>query len=243
MVARGRGRSPVYRPGLTRSRAAPGCRGVGESMQEAHGRFGRRRGRGPWLQSQALAGLLLFAGAVHAQLQVSERTAHYELGGRSLAELRDEIRLNGPEDASGRRYDGLTAWSIEWTGEFRDDAVAGGPRADAQRCRLDAYAVTLDLTVTLPRWTHRDRAARAARERWDAYLAALVAHEAQHRALAVEAARQVDALLAATAPGGRCRDLQWRVEQAVNRIQRRLAVDNSLFDRRTRHGREQGVVL
>lgn len=211
-------------------------------MQEAHGRCGRPPGRGRWRGWQAFA-LLLAAGASHAELRVSERTAHYDLSARSLAELRDEIRLNGPQDESGRRYDGLTAWTIEWEAEFRDDALPGRPQADARRCRVEAHAVTLDLTVTVPRWTHRDRASRDARARWDAYLAALVAHEAQHRAMAVAAARRIDALLAATAPGARCRDLQWQVQKAVNRIQQRLAVDNRLLDRRTKHGSEEGVRL
>ncbi|WP_119717737.1 DUF922 domain-containing protein [Cognatilysobacter tabacisoli] len=213
-----------------------------QSMQEAHGRCGRPPGRGRWRGWQAFA-LLLAAGASHAELRVSERTVHYDLAARSLDALRDEIRRNGPQDESGRRYDGLTAWTIEWAAEFRDDELPGRPRAGPRRCRPDGHAVTLDLTVTVPRWAHRDRAGREARERWDAYLAALVAHEAQHRALAVDGARRIEAALAATAPGERCRDLQWQVEKVVNRIQQRLGVDNRLLDRRTKHGREQGVRL
>src|SRR5260370_26377649 len=70
--------------------------------------------------------------------------------GAGAGALRDQIQRLGPRDGRGQAADALTIWNIE-----SNYVVA--PSGDG--CVLRNIQVTLELTLTLPRWTPPSTAA------------------------------------------------------------------------------------
>src|SRR6266480_5318511 len=74
---------------------------------------------------------------------IAAREQYYDIDGSSAGALRNQINRLGPKDESGESKDALTVWSVE-------SAYAAAQRGDS--CVLRDVKVTLDVTVTLPRW-------------------------------------------------------------------------------------------
>ena len=89
-------------------------------------------------------------------------------------------------------------------------------------CRL-----SVELTYTMPKWANKDLAPPALQRRWDAMIEKLWLHERGHGQFAIEAAREIERV--------GCHQAQ--------RIMRKLRRQNEAYDRRTKHGRTQGVRL
>lgn len=113
--------------------------------------------------------------------------------------------------------------------------------ASLDACRLVGVRVYLVTEVTLPEWRDADTAPAELRLRWDDFVTALRAHEYGHRNRAFRAAEEIhEALLAVRAPD--CLVLDERAEAvACEVLERYLALDAE-YDRRTLHGRVEGVV-
>src|SRR5690348_2533971 len=78
-----------------------------------------------------------------ARAAISAREQYYDIDGSSAGALRHQIRRLGPKDESGTSQDALTVWNLEW-------GYGTVQRGDS--CVLRNVKVTLDLSVTLPRW-------------------------------------------------------------------------------------------
>jgi predicted secreted Zn-dependent protease len=197
-----------------------------------------RRGKkaGSWRGSR-LAGLIVLAaccGIAPAEVVVHERAEFYHVQGSTLQQLRDQLANRELSGHRGTHASGLTAVSMTWEAGYED--VAGG-------CRVRSHRVELELTTTLPRWDGRARAKRRLRSQWDRAVAALAAHEDEHRALAVAAAQALDRLIAGFRTEHACirapNELAWRVWKLKMRSER----EHERLDRITDHGRRRGSVL
>src|SRR5437660_5627219 len=92
---------------------------------------------------------------------ITAREQYYDIDGSSAGALRDQIRRLGPKDESGTSHDALTVWSLEW-------AYGTAQRGDS--CALKDVRVTLNVSVTLPRWTHTAAAPARHDDSWQTYL-------------------------------------------------------------------------
>src|SRR2546422_759970 len=117
---------------------------------------------------------------------ITAREQYYDIDGSSAGALRDQIRRLGPKDESGKSHDALTVWNLEWT-------YGTAQRGDS--CALRDVKVTLDVSVTLPRWTPPSTATRQLTDTWRTYLRNVKLHESGHRALA-EASESIASLVA-----------------------------------------------
>ena len=87
--------------------------------------------------------------------------------------------------------------------------------------------VSLRVTYTMPKWVNKELAPKGLQRHWDAMMERLWLHERGHGRYANLAAREIVKV--------GCRD--------ARRILRKLRRQNKAYDRRTKHGRTQGVRL
>lgn len=137
-----------------------------------------------------------------------------------------------PVRENGKTFMGNTLWTVKWDMEWRS-------RANGQ-CAMEKVRTHLHSVITLPQAVLKD--AEDA-QRFDAFLAALRAHEQEHVDIARDAARAIDERLQRMPAMASCDQL----EDAANALgqtlleeARQRGVD---FDRKTGHGKTQGAVL
>ena len=164
---------------------------------------------------------------------ISTREQYYDIDGSSAGALRNQIRRLGPKDESGTSQDALTVWNLEW-------GYGTVQRGDS--CVLRNVKVTLDLSVTLPRWKPPATATPGLVKTWQSYLKAVRLHEAGHRAIAERNAREV---MAALTPlrGTNCDKLSGDATRLAEQIVADGRARNRAYDVQTKHGQTQGVEL
>jgi len=164
---------------------------------------------------------------------ITARDQYYDIDGSSAGALRNQISRLGPKDESGKSQDALTVWSIEW-------GYGTAQRGDS--CVLRDVKVTLNVSVTLPRWTPPATATAELRKTWQGYLKAVRLHEAGHRTIAERNAREV---MAALTPlrGATCDNLSDEATRTAERIVADGRARNRAYDIQTKHGQTQGVEL
>ena len=185
--------------------------------------------------------LLLAAGPMRADdeadlaplriegIDVRQSIAYYPLRAHTPQGLFAEMERTAPStDAGGRPGFGHAQADLRWRYDLamQDDAT----------CVPEEVEVTLEVTLTLPRWTPGRSPSKGLRARWQAYRDALVAHERHHRDLAIEAVRELrDALR--TLPPTPCAAAPLRIEATTTRIVERMRRRNATFDAASDHGR------
>jgi len=164
---------------------------------------------------------------------ITAREQYYDIDGSSAGALRDQIRRLGPKDESGTAHDALTVWSLEWT-------YGTAQRGDS--CALKDVRVTLNVSVTLPRWTPPATATARLKDSWRTYLRNVRLHEAGHRTIAERNARE---LMTALTPlrGASCESLANEATRLAERIVADGRARNRAYDVQTKHGQTQGVEL
>ena len=164
---------------------------------------------------------------------ITGREQYYDIDGSSAGALRTQIHRLGPKDESGKSRDALTVWSLEWT-------YGTAQRGDS--CALRDVKVTLDVSVTLPRWTPPSTATAQLTDTWRAYLRNVKLHESGHRAIAERNARELMSVLTALR-GGSCDKLSGEATRTAERIVADGRARNRAYDIQTKHGQTQGVEL
>lgn len=158
---------------------------------------------------------------------------YYDIDGSSAGALRDQIGRLGPKDESGKSHDALTVWSLAWTYDTLPDE--GG-------CVLKDVRVTLNVSVTLPRWTPPSTASAQLRQTWQGYVRNVRLHEGGHRTIAERNARELTAALVALRTPS-CARLWSEASGTAEKIVADGRARNREYDVRTKHGQTQGVDL
>jgi predicted secreted Zn-dependent protease len=166
------------------------------------------------------------------KVALESQEQYYDIEGSSVGALREQISRLGPTDG-GEPRDALTVWTIDWT--YAESRTPDG-------CGLRNVQVTLTLNTTLPRWAPPAGTPAPLVQSWQRYLGAVKRHEAGHRAIAEQNARDLLAALLALR-GASCREV-W---DAASRTAERVVADgrarNRAYDVETKHGQTQGVQL
>jgi predicted secreted Zn-dependent protease len=164
---------------------------------------------------------------------ITAREQYYDIDGSSAGALRNQISRLGPKDESGKSKDALTVWSLEW---------AYGTVQRGDRCALRDVKVTLDVSVTLPRWTPPSTATAQLIGTWRTYLRNVKLHESGHRTIAERNARELMSALTALR-GASCDKLSDEATRTAERIVADGRARNRAYDVQTKHGQTQGVEL
>ena len=151
---------------------------------------------------------LVYAAPASAEVKVEVTQSTYELRGLSREAIHDDLHRVGKKDGDGV-IEGEVGDEMSWKLKFA---------AEGNSCRVTSDVVTLKLSVTMPVWVDEARADEAVRTVWNTYYRDLKDHEDGHKAIAVDAAEQIDKIThQATAPGP-CNALEQSLDTAAKQI-------------------------
>lgn len=166
------------------------------------------------------------------RLAIENSVQYYDIDGSSAGALRGQINRLGPREGGNPR-DALTVWNLEWTyGQVRTGSD----------CVLRDVQLTLTLTTTLPRWKPPSDAPPRLLQSWRTYLGHVTLHEAAHRAVAEQNARDLMAALSALRTPT-CDQVWEQASHAAEEIVAAGRAKNRAYDVATKHGQTQGVTL
>lgn len=153
------------------------------------------------MKTCAFAVLALVMGSVVAvaEPKVSSSLKHYKVKGTTVDQIRDYMNTKGP-----RGFWAYTEWYVKWTG---------------------ACKVSVSVKYTLPKLASPGKVPADVRQKFDAMYAALKAHEENHGAYGISAAREIEK---AGCTNG----------DAIIKKYNKAEVD---YDKRTDHGFTEGV--
>lgn len=159
---------------------------------------------------------------------------YYDITGNSANALRRQMNAKGPLDMSGKRFDAYTRWYVRWRYRYRPTASG---------CEFTEVTVSVDGTITLPRWVDESHAPQALEQDWNRYIAALHRHEQGHYVHGLDAAREIEALGRSFHAAGDCPAFVADFDRQARGITRRYAAMDATYDRDTDHGKTQGAVF
>lgn len=186
-----------------------------------------------WTWPPGLAVAILIAGMPSAAaddgLRVERKIETYPVHGHSRAEWAAQMPKVGPRDPiTGRRYSGYAEWQVSWSWQ-------SWPLGDG-RCQLAYWRVEVDITITLPEWTDRHKAAAAVARQWDRFIEALVAHEDVHAWHGEQAGAAVARMFAGLPAEMACKGSRTDIDRKAREIIDEYRLRDRRFDRETRHG-------
>ncbi len=172
----------------------------------------------------ALAALATLAlPPAHAETITSKSFAYFSVGGRTAAELDEELSKRGPMmKHSGSRHPGAT--KIKWGGSVT--YVRHG-----KRCAVGEAKVTLSTQIILPRWKNRKRATPSLALIWDTLASDIKRHEERHAEIARNHARALERTLKRLRPEADCERMQARVDRVTADAVTKHDADQARFDR------------
>ena len=169
-----------------------------------------------------------------AGVTVTQAVETYPVAAATSRQLLDGMNAQARVDpVSGKPAYGYTYTHLRWS-------YATVTR-DGTRCAIDKVDVGLDVRISLPDWQPVGTPPAALRERWRAFHAALTAHELQHRAFGMQAARGIREAIEGI-PAGACAGIDAEVTRRTGRVMQQLADANRGYDIETDHGRTEGAV-
>jgi len=194
-----------------------------------------RPSRDPWEhQGMRCAAIAVFAlllmGGVHAS--ESLEIEYYEVHGNSAQEVREWMNRNGPVGKDGRRFHGYTKWHVRWNFRYR-------PRGAS--CEVTSVETSLDVIMTLPRWTRPAGAPAELEREWERYSAALRAHEDGHAGLGAAAAGEIQRRLSEMSGTSGCQALADDMNRTGRAILEEAKAREREYDATTGHGATQGA--
>ena len=183
-----------------------------------------------------LATLLQVAYATSGTpVMASEQKITYDVAGTTVAELWQDIARHGPTDpATGEHYAGDLRWNVHWN--YRTSY-------DATECHVASVDVTIETTMTIPRWTNAREGSEPLQVAWDVFFSRLKLHEAGHKDNAIKAAQAIRDAIAGVAAAPTCEPVHARIEEVARAVLEHWNQVDRDYDASTRHGLTQGAVL
>src|SRR5215207_3857675 len=107
---------------------------------------------------------------------------YYDVHGRSVTELRADMRRLGPK-LDGTSFVGETRSPMRWT--WRTES------AGAASCTIRDVSVFVHAQITLPRWTPPADTEPNLLAEWNRFISALETHEAGHKDISAKAGKVI----------------------------------------------------
>ena len=167
-------------------------------------------------------------------LTVTVKYAFYDIDGNSVAELRSLMKRKGVRWGNGNVYAALTTWDMHPQYDIKTD-----------NGEYSLQSITTDLAIVyhLPRWASVTTAPQQLGVLWNNYMFNLKEHESGHKDLAVKVASEINEKLASISSFKSRSELDKKAKQLIKADLDRLYELQNEYDRETRHGETQGVVL
>lgn len=171
------------------------------------------------------------AGTI-AEVQPSLEVQTYPVTWQAGTPLREAINAATPVRHLGRVFHGFTRWKVDWQLWWLE--APGG------RCSVQRTLTRVSGVITLPALVGAPAEEQRA---FNTYVTALRQHEMGHYQFGLDAAHRIDIAIAALPPEPTCAGLQASANALGRRLLQEAIRAEQEYDRSTRHGRTQGVVL
>ncbi|WP_239028061.1 DUF922 domain-containing protein [Geomonas subterranea] len=171
--------------------------------------------------------------AASCELKVREGYRFYDISGRSLDDLVEQIRLNGTKWNDGKVYSAMTNWDIHYKYEVT---------CQNGRYSVKSAATRVDILYNMPRLNLATCAPELAGT-WSEYLTHLQRHEFGHKELAVKAASEMNEMFGTLPSFSSEEDLAAEITRRTEEKFHNLKELQIGYDHDTRHGETQGAVL
>ena len=178
--------------------------------------------------------LLLLAGAATAEPLARVHTSYYYIDGSSATVLTAQMDQNGPAGEDGKRQPSKTRWDVQW--KYNHDQVG-------VTCGVRDVMVAVGIAQNIPRWRGENKSSGPLATRWKKFSEAVKRHEAVHKDHGMKAAAEIESALQGLKPASNCVDLDKAANAAGERIIQKYRELDAEYDRRTAHGRKEGVSL
>ena len=195
---------------------------------------GKERSMGRTILALLVGGLLALPSHASAEPEVRVDYEYYEIHGETAEALRQAMDVQGIVWKDGNTYDAFTAWNVSWTFESR---------LGREGCTIESVRTFVKVTQRFPKWRDRSYAPPDLQDKWNAYMKALKEHEDEHKDLAVQAAKEIEAFLVDLAPSSSCEDLTIRANASAMGILEKYKKREEAYDEATRFGETQGAVF
>ncbi|WP_043800056.1 DUF922 domain-containing protein [Arenimonas malthae] len=164
----------------------------------------------------------------------TERREYYRVDGRRVDTLKRQ--LDAALSRKGLEGEGVGRTVQHLSSRYEFEPTPAG-------CRFKDLAVSLDVTIHLPRWEPKGGKPKGLAGRWERMLDALTRHEEGHRDIAVDTARRLLADLRALPETLDCQGLAREAQKAFFQARLRHSIRDGAYERRTNHGIAQGARL
>lgn len=176
----------------------------------------------------------LFASdTASCELKVREGYRFYDITGKTLDDLIQEIKLNGTKWNDGKVYSAMTNWDIH----YKYEVICQNGRYSVK-----SAATRVDILYNMPRLNLATCAPELVTT-WSNYLTHLQGHEFGHKDLAVKTASEVNEMFGTLPSFAREEDLAAEITKRTEEKFKKLKEIQIEYDRDTRHGETQGAVL
>ncbi|MCQ0986233.1 DUF922 domain-containing Zn-dependent protease [Jiella marina] len=140
---------------------------------------------------------------------ITEKTTYFAVKGSTLAELDQDLNRRGPFlSETGVRHPGAT--EVTFDGKVSYKRTSEG-------CEVDQTNLSLNLEITLPKWTPPKRVSPQTRLIWQTLEADIVRHENRHAAIAKNWLKRTESALRNLRPERTCREMEAMVNTVTAR--------------------------
>lgn len=157
---------------------------------------------------------------------------YYDVHGRTVADLRADMRRVGPKIADSS-FVGETRSPMRWSWRTESTGASG--------CTIRDVTVSVNAQVTLPRWTPPADTEPGLAAEWTRFIAALETHEAGHKDISAKAGSDIVDRLRGLS--GLCSQIGTRANDLAREIVDRASSAQKAYDAFTRHGLTQGTAF
>lgn len=176
-------------------------------------------------------GAIIASSPASAAPKVSESVSYYNVSGKTPQEVRTSLNQNGPTDKSGKRFDAVTNWYVNWNYNFNKTA---------KNCAIATASLNVKVEIKMPRLT-TDNA--TLRQSFDTYTAKLMVHEKGHGKIGVDIASRIETEMAKLPAEATC-DAMAKAGNKLGQDLVKVANQQDIaYDASTKHGATQGAVF
>jgi predicted secreted Zn-dependent protease len=153
---------------------------------------------------------------------------------KSKQDLGRELDRRSPIIFKGKKYRGYTQWQVTWNYRWWETTNS---------CKVTTAQTQLKVTFTLPKIPNNHPVDAQTRQGFNRYFQALFKHEQNHQQSGVLAAKAIESMLLGLPSFSTCAQLENVANQLGYKIIKKYRQRDLDYDRRTDHGRTEGVML
>jgi len=177
---------------------------------------------------------LLICFPVLAEPTIATKYNFYSIYPQKKQDLEAEMTKRSPIIYLGKKFKGYTKWYVEWHIRWYEKQGS---------CQITQVKTALNVTYTLPKIPKDYKTTGETRTVFNNFYAALFKHEQNHRDSGLYAARDVEKALLNLGSFLNCQKLESAANQKGHQILQQYVQRDIDYDKRTDHGRLEGVMV